>query len=104
MGLRWAVAPLGFWQLRLLGTGAGPVALTRPWQESGALDSAAALLSRFSFPGPEWQLTQATVDGPDGLRYKGYGDGVYQTIPAMWPMLKMVYRMVSNGEPMGAIT
>ena len=28
MGLRWAVGPLGFWQLRLLGTGAGPVALT----------------------------------------------------------------------------
>ena len=39
----------------------------------------AASLSKLLFPGPEWQLTQATVGGPDGLRYKGYGDGVYQT-------------------------
>ena len=82
MGLRWAVGPLGFWQLRLLGTGAGPVALTGPWQESGALDSAAVLHAWLLFPGPERQLPQAAGDGPDGLRYKGYGDGVCQTHPS----------------------
>ena len=81
MGLRWAVGPLGFRQLRLLGTGAGPVALTGPLQESGALDSAAVLHAWLLFPGPERQLSQAAGDGPDGLRYKGHSHGVYQTHP-----------------------
>ena len=45
----------------------------------------AALLAWFSFPGLEWQLSQAAGDEPDGLRYKDHGHGECNTRPDRTP-------------------
>ena len=91
--LRKDVAPVGCRPTGLPASAMTPAGAPVPWLSQAMVlrrqpCSGAASLSKLLFPGPEWQSPQATVDGPDGLRYKGQGYGVCNTHPGYVPRVQ----------------